>query len=364
MHARSASFADGILNEYTGIQALTGNQIMRRLGQDHRIGICCAICFVVVFGSFLIGACNGPLDFDGGTGTLKLLITDKPYPLELIKEATVIISRVEVRRADEVEDDDADGEDDGDDDNGDETAAGQTVENGDGDGDDGDDDDNGSPWIVIQDTEQEFNLLDLQNGRTDLLANAVIDAGTYTQMRLIVPSGSIVVGNEIEEKRFDLTVPSGAQTGIKLHFTFEVNDDEETTLLLDVDLTRAFQPIPGGHIDDIEQIREFKFRPSLAMRLINIEEAGSIAGTVTDGSGDPLKGVTVTVLDEDETEVSTAFTETDGTYTVIGLPAGTYKLVFSADGYADAEVTGVEVAAGEITEGVDAVLEAEASSGT
>jgi len=246
-----------------------------------------------------------------GTGRLRVLVTDKPYPFDLIDEATITITRVEVRRGDSADEE---------------------------------------TFLTISTAEREFDLLDLQNGRTDLLAEADIAAGTYTQMRLIVTEGMVRIS---DGREFPLSVPSGEQTGIKLNFTFEVAADDETVLLLDVDMSRAFRPIPAGHIDDPATIREFTFHPSLAMRLIVMLEAGSITGTVTDDEGNPVVDAAVTAIDEDDAEVSTTSTEADGTYVLGALHTGTYQVEVSAVGFQDATREGVEVSADETTQAID-----------
>lgn len=313
-------------------------------------------------------------DADGaGTGTLRLLVTDKPFPFEFIKEALITITRVEVRsaEADDADDGNTNGGDGDDMDDGntndDDGNDGNTTDDDGDDGntidDDGDDDDSDddSAFIVIFEGERSFNLLDLQNGRTDLLADTEIPAGTYTQMRLIVTEGTVVLDDE-EMREFNLRVPSGAQSGIKLKFTFEVEADTETTLLLDIDLSRAFSPIPGGRIDDVSTIRNFRFQPSLAMRLINQVDAGSISGTVTDGDTSPIEAASVTAFDGDD-ELGTTSTEADGTYTLGSLPASTYRVEFSASGFEDLTIDDVSVTAGETTEGVDAVMTATEGNG-
>jgi len=284
------------------------------------------VCFLVLFLCAGFAGCNARSVGDG-TGTLKLLITDKPFPFDLISEATITVTRVAVHRV----------------------AAGADG-NGNAAGEDDD-----AQWITVWEGEREIHLADLRNGRMDLLAAATIEAGTYNQMRLIVTQGRVVVGEGDAAREFVLKVPSGPQTGIKLHFDFEVSAEEETMLLLDVDLSRAFKPVPAGHADDLSSIREFRFTPSLAMRLINLLDAGSIGGTVTDATGNALANVTVTAIKEGE-EVTTTATETDGTYRLSGLVTGTYRVRFSLNGYADVEIPDVEVNAGAATEGVNAAL--------
>lgn len=316
------------------------------------------------------------------TGTLRVLITDKPFPLKCIEEAFVTIARVEARRAG---DDDADATTNG---NGGE--AGTNGANGNG-GEAGTNGTNGNggastsgngsvstngngaaatngngaastngngdgnPFIVISDQQQDFNLLLLQGGQTDLLGEATIPAGTYTMLRLIVTEGRIKL---TDGREFDnLRVPSGEQTGIKLHLTFDVAAEGETVLLLDVDLSRAFKPIPGNPKDCTDDLREFKFQPSLAMRLIEIVDAASISGSVTADDVDALliEDVLVTAYKGDEEITSTA-TDAGGQYTLLGLPAGEYRLEFSAAGFEDAEVTGMVVEAGQTLEDIDVTM--------
>jgi hypothetical protein len=278
----------------------------------------------------------------GGNGSLRLEVTDKPFPFDFITSAVVTLTRVEVHQVAAA----ASGDE--------ETAnavdpAGQAAdvsadEDTEGDG----------AWItVFEDSAgKDFDLAELRNGRTDLLADAEIPAGTYNQLRLVVTGGEVTL---TDGRTFPLTVPSGSTSGIKLHFTFEVTESETTQLLLDVDLSRAFQPIPGGHIDAPETIRQFHFTPSLAMRLIKVVEAGSISGVVTDSSQAPVPGAAVTAY-KDETEVTSTATETDGSYKLVGLTTGTYRVTVSATGFADAEVAGIAVTAGQETANVNVIL--------
>lgn len=256
------------------------------------------------------------------TGTLKVLITDKAYPFEYISEAIVTVVRVEVRQG--------------------------GVQ----------DEDESSFVTVFEDsTGKAFNLIELQNGETDLLASAEVPVGTYTQLRLIISSGQVKLTNE---ETFDLTVPSGYTSGIKLNATFEVAEGQITELLMDFDLSRAFDVIPGGAIGNVDEIREFRFSPSLhgAIRLVQIAETGRISGMVVAAdTSSPIASAVVTAYDATDTEVTTTATDDNGVYLLSGLPAGTYKVEFSASGYQTALRTDVVVTAGETTEDIDVVLD-------
>jgi len=60
----------------------------------------------------------------------------------------------------------------------------------------------------------------------------------------------------------------------------------------------------------------------------SLAAGGTISGTVTDTSSDPLDGAGVQVFDDTGTELGTATTASNGTYTVAGLATGTYDVCF------------------------------------
>lgn len=174
-----------------------------------------AVLFLGMAGCDFLGASS--------TGTLRLHLTDAPFPYDLATAANVTIDRVEIVP--------------------------------DTDGDDAEDEE-GSP-TVLSEEEQEFNLLELQDGVTALLAETELEAGSYTQLRLIVSEASVVFEDKI---RFELKVPSGAQTGIKILLPdFEVEEDGVTELTLDFDVDESF--VVQGNPSTETGIKGFLFKP-------------------------------------------------------------------------------------------------------
>jgi 5-hydroxyisourate hydrolase-like protein (transthyretin family) len=93
----------------------------------------------------------------------------------------------------------------------------------------------------------------------------------------------------------------------------------------------------------------------------------AISGTVTNGTtSTPVEGVTVDAYDSSQNLVGQAVTKADGTYTISGLPAGTFEIGFVPTGnfmaqFFDgkdslADATPVSVTAGQTATGIDAAL--------
>lgn len=247
------------------------------------------------------------------TGRLALQVTDKPFPVDFIAEALVTITRVEVRPASEDENDEG-------------------------------------GFLVVFEEERTLNLLDLRNGRVELLADAELPVGKYDQMRLVVTEGQITLNND-DATQFKLKVPSGESSGIKLNFEFEIVEGQELALLLDIDVSRAFSAIPSGRIDNISTISGFHFLPAVSMRVISVRTAGRITGIVRDNNdpANPLGGKMVTAFLGD-VEVTSTVTEADGSFTLMGLPRGNYVLEFYSAGFEPLTIDPVQVLAGQTTD--------------
>ena len=101
-----------------------------------------------------------------------------------------------------------------------------------------------------------------------------------------------------------------------------------------------------------------------------LEQGGTLAGTVRNGQGVGIANARVQVYDAADTgstPKATVYTMANGSYTVIGLPTGSYKIFFSADCFfsewysnrTDRSLADpVPVTSGQTNSGIDAVLEA------
>src|SRR5262249_41584087 len=66
---------------------------------------------------------------------------------------------------------------------------------------------------------------------------------------------------------------------------------------------------------------------------------GTIRGTITDGSGGALPGVTVTATSIDRQTLATTVTDAMGAYELPALPVGSVGLTFQLDGFATADAS-------------------------
>jgi hypothetical protein len=199
-------------------------------------------------------------------------------------------------------------------------------------------------WIEIVGAEtavedRTFNLLELVNGVSAVLGEQQLEAGKYTQIRIIVESSTALINGAEEE----LTIPSGQQTGIKLVGNFTVEPDQITDLMLDFDAEQSVRNLGNG---------DWEMRPTI--RIVPIVLSGSISGLVLPAGSNAV--VNVYAAGTTDLVTTTQVDALTGEFLVQGLLAGTYDIQIVAEGFTLATVSGVAVTAGAETEASDVTL--------
>ena len=255
-----------------------------------------------------LAACGGgggssSSDPPGGTGTLRLALTDAPacgYDA-----VNVTIERVRVHQS---------------------SSAG----------------DNDSGWhdLVIS-PRQRVDLLSLTNGVLKELGEMPLPAGRYTHMRLVLADNgsSAPFANSVVPSGGDevaLTTPSAQQSGLKLNdLNIDVGPNQIADVVLDFDACKSIvkrgnsghynlKPVIAAipRIIDVGRIEGY-VHPSVA--------AGTVVSAQAASNGNPVKATPADAV--------------TGKFVLYPVPVGSYTLVLTNAARATAAVTGVPVVA-------------------
>lgn len=165
---------------------------------------------------------------------------------------------------------------------------------------------NGGDLVMLNTNAGIYNLLHFSNGLDTLIATGDLDAGTISQIRLILgPNNTVVVDGIV----YPLSTPSAQQSGLKLqvHETFEPG--VSYYILLDFDANQSIVAKGNG---------EYLLKP--VIRTINAAVTGSIRGSVT-----PIGLFAVVTATSDGIAYSSV-TNGNGDFLIAGLPAGIYDI--------------------------------------
>jgi hypothetical protein len=231
-------------------------------------------------------------------------------------------------------------------------------------------------WKVVASPNKTYNLLDLVNGVREELGIAELDAGNYTEMRLILgetPDEGINILSQqhpyanyaidLKDNEHELKVPSGYQTGIKIVKGFTINANQTTELILDFDASASV--VVAG------KSGKWLLKPTI--KVLRTEEWAIISGTVTDSEG-PLEGVLVsaqisnssqTALEDQVVIQASTVTDVNGQYKIFIEPIDyPYTLVAYIEGYDPGVDCSVSLSQGEEAGGHNFTLGKALATGT
>ena len=224
----------------------------------------------------------------------------------------------------------------------------------------------GPSELITLDEPQSINLLEFQGSNAmPILSNEQLPAGQYEWMRLGVDAvrgnnGGLGDGDSgvpeacdgeasyivmDDETVHNLYVPSGENSGLKLHGGYTVPVNDQIHLTAEFDLGKSITAPPG-------QAPDVKLRPTI--KLVDNNEVGTLTGQVANSlaeaescqpsvyvfdDGVPPNGIEDEVEDPDDpiaTAIVEAQDQADGStewhYTVGFLLGGNYEAAFTCDG--------------------------------
>lgn len=256
-----------------------------------------------------------------GKGTLKLYLTDAPGDF---KELNIVVSRIDGHIS-------VDGEE------------GEEEE---------------GAWVTLKEWDDglKVDLLTLENVSL-LLGSMELAPNHYTQLRVFLKEEAELVleGNDGptgETVRHTLTIPSSANTGIKLNKPFDVVESMITELTLDFDAQKSV--IKTGN-------EKYKMKPVITVLSGNYSPGelpggtGTVSGNVSYYASTELELIGLGGANIELTGGAYIFANTtttsgeedfEGDFSLTNVPAGTYALNVVADGYYNYSEFDVEVMVG------------------
>jgi hypothetical protein len=257
---------------------------------------------LMVSALFGLTACQENSDsLEANKGRVVVKLTDAPFPIDLVDKALVTIDKIEIRKASDI-----------------------LIE----------EDEAVNPFIVLSQQTQQFNLLDLRNGITADLLTMAIDTGKYDLIRLHVTEATMILKDGTP---FKLKIP-GNGIKIKINQGLVVEGGVTNEVLMDFDVSKSFAI--QGNIKAKNGITGFIFKP--VVRVVSERKSSGISGKVVDTKGAPIAQASVELIQGD-TILTSSLTNEAGEYTMIGIPAGIFKMACTKEGFTTDNVTDVTV---------------------
>ena len=236
---------------------------------------------------------NNPASSDGNTGTLKVIMTDSPADYS---EVNIVIDSVQAHIA------------------GSDSTAG---------------------WVTLNNMKETYDLLKLVNGVNAVIGSSSLQAGSYSQIRLFLGSGCNVVANG---QTYDLVIPSGNQSGIKLNIDAVIEAGASYLLTLDFDANQS--------IKSTGSLLNLKFILNPVIRAIATANTGSISGSVSPAT------VTSNVWAVAGTDSISTSTDASGGFKFQGLQPDTYSIYIAPNDttYNDSTISNINVTSNNTTD--------------
>jgi hypothetical protein len=205
-----------------------------------------------------------------------------------------------------------------------------------------DDADGGWSEVALA-TPTRIDLLEYTNGNTLPLGETQLPSGTYTQMRLVLSDNgnSAPFANAIKPtggNETALDTPSGQQSGLKFNVDMTVPANQVANFVLDFDACRSF--VRAGNSG------KYLLKPVIQVIPVLSDAGQRVVGTV---DASLANGNTLVSVQAGGVIVKSTPPNANGQFVLYPVPEGTYDLVITAPGRANAVMTGVPVVASGIT---------------
>jgi hypothetical protein len=260
-----------------------------------------------------------------GGATANVLLTDAPFPFDSVASVNIYVVRIAASTSVD-------------------TSAGGTQQ-----------------WVTITAPKKRYDLLQLQQGKTELIGAGQLPVGSYKAVRMVIDTDSSDIRmNDGREATVHWPVAGELTLNALVESPVAV-PDAGADIVIDFDVGRSF--LPGNPLADPmpgQQLATGEFIFISWIRAVNRAATGAISGVVRgdrdgDGVAEPIPNAAVTVFQGNDTSLAlyaasaTGRTDANGQYKIAFLNPGQYTVQVDPLGLVQLEsgwVNGVSVAAG------------------